>query len=108
MNDPMGMRNFQSFSQLSSKGSTRSIDKQIGDVVVYTEGSISDYVIQKSIDFDGAIEVLKSDGTKDLLFNIPVIKFETEDVSIIPISNETDALAVSGIDIFDNDISNRI
>lgn len=82
----------------------------VGDVVVYTEGNSSDYVIQKSTEFDNAVEVLKSDGTKDLLFGIRFIKFETEDVSIIPVTGSTfvNRTYAESTDIFDNDISNRL
>ncbi|EDX83384.1 type I secretion target GGXGXDXXX repeat protein domain protein [Synechococcus sp. PCC 7335] len=86
------------------------LSSPIGDVVVYTEGHRSDYVIQKSSEFDNAVEVLKADGTKDLLFGIKFIKFETEDVSTIPvgISTVVDQTYANSKDVFDNDISNRL
>ncbi|MEG3908156.1 calcium-binding protein [Microcoleus sp. w2-18bC1] len=80
-----------------------------GDVVVYTEGSRSDYVIQRSQTQPNAIEVIKKDGTKDTLFGVSLIKFETEDVSLIPVPNSiTSPAEVTRIDIFGNDLKSRL
>jgi Ca2+-binding RTX toxin-like protein len=80
-----------------------------GDVVVYTEGSRSDYVIQRSQTKPNAIEVIKKDGTKDTLFGVSLIKFETEDVSTIPVADSiTSPGEVTRIDLFGNDLKSRL
>jgi Ca2+-binding RTX toxin-like protein len=80
-----------------------------GDVVVYNEGSRSDYIIQRSQTKPNAIEVLKKDGTKDTLFGISIIKFETEDVSLIPVDNSiTSYEEVIRQDVFGNDLKSRL
>jgi Ca2+-binding RTX toxin-like protein len=80
-----------------------------GDVVVYNEGNRSDYIIQRSQTKPNAIEVLKKDGTKDTLFGISVIKFETEDVSLIPVDNSiTSSGEVIRQDVFGNDLKSRL
>jgi Ca2+-binding RTX toxin-like protein len=81
----------------------------LGDVVVYTEGSRSDYVIQRSQTQPNAIEVIKKDGTKDTLFGVSLIKFETEDVSLIPVPDRiTSPAEVTRIDTFGNDLKSRL
>jgi VCBS repeat-containing protein len=80
-----------------------------GDVVVYNEGIRSDYLIQRSLATPNAIEVIKKDGTKDTLYGISVIKFETEDVSLIPVDNSIISPGdVTRLDNFGNDLKSRL
>lgn len=102
-------RKFISTAEYNPDGSVSPSGPIFGDVVVYTEGSISDYVIQRSQTYQDAIEVTKKDGTKDLLFGVDIIKFETEDASLIQVPDTvkpSDPVSLS--DSFGNDLKSKL
>ncbi|MEH2251107.1 calcium-binding protein [Nostoc sp.] len=95
--------------QFGDSTSVPILKPPFGDVVVYTEGNRADYVIQHSQTQPNAIEVTKKDGTKDTLFGVSLIKFETEDVSLIPVSDSITAPAQTiRLDVFGNDLKSRL